>query len=65
MTTPYPTARLCYVTNPAPDTFVLNLQFEPGQDRVIEVMADGSRLERIYINREKLSNIVKDGVGVL
>lgn len=65
MTTPYPTARLCYVTNPEPGTFLLHLQFEPGQDRVTDVMIDGARFERISITRDQLSNIVKDGVGVL
>lgn len=63
--TPYPKARLCYVTQIDPETFALNLQFEPGQDRVSDVMADGSRFDRIRISREQLSNIVKDGVGVL
>ena len=63
--TPYPEMRLCYVTKTDPETFVLNLQFAPGQDRVVDVMADGSRLERIRINREQLANIVRDGVEVL
>lgn len=63
--TPYPTARLCYVTNPEPDTFLLHLQFDPGQDRVTDVTIDGTRFERISITRDQLSNIVKDGVGVL
>lgn len=61
--TPYPTARLCYVTQPEPDTFVLNLQFEPDQHRVTDVMLDGSRFERIRISREQLVNLVKDGAG--
>lgn len=65
VTTPYPTARLCYVTQPEPDTFVLHLQFDPGQNRVSDVMFDGSRFDRIRISREQLANIVKDGVVVL
>lgn len=63
--TPYPAARLCYVTQPEPGTFLLHLQFEPDQHRVTDVSLDGSRLERVRISREQLSNIVKDGVGVL
>lgn len=65
MTTPYPTARLCYVTQPEPGVFILNVQFNAEQHRVSDVNADGSRLDRISITREQLSNIVKDGVGVL
>lgn len=63
--TPYPKARLCYVTQPEPDTFVLNLQFDPDQHRVTDVSLDGSRLDRVRITRDQLANIVKDGVGVL
>lgn len=63
--TPYPAARLCYVTQEAPGTFLLNIQFDPGQDRVSDVSVDGSRLDRVRITREQLSNIIKDGVGVL
>lgn len=63
--TPYPAARLCRLTNPEPDTFVLNLQFDPEQHRVVDVSLDGSRFERIRITRDQLSNLIKDGVGVL
>jgi hypothetical protein len=63
--TPYPAARLCYITNPEPDTFILNIRIDPEQHRVSEVMADGTRFDRVRITREQLSNIVKDGVGVL
>lgn len=63
--TPYPTARLCYVTQPEPDTFLLHVQLAPGEDRVTDVTIDGARLDRVRITREQLSNIVKDGVGVL
>jgi hypothetical protein len=63
--TPYPAARLCYVTHEDPDTFLLNIQFDPGQDRVSDVLVDGSRFDRIRLTREQVSNIVKDGVGVL
>jgi hypothetical protein len=63
--TSYPTARLCYVTQPEPGTLVLNLQFDRDATRVIEGMSDGAHLERIQISREQLANIIKDGVGVL
>lgn len=64
MTNP-PLARLCYITQPEPDTFVLNLQFDPDQHRVTNVTVSGSRFERVQITRDQLANIVKDGVGVL
>jgi len=63
--TPYPVARLCYVTQPEPDTFWLNLQFDPDQPRVTDVTISGSRFERVQISREQLANIIKDGAGVL
>lgn len=64
MTNP-PIARLCYITQTEPDTFVLNLQFDPDQPRVTDVTASGSRFERVQITRDQLANIVKDGVRVL
>jgi hypothetical protein len=64
MTAP-PVARLAYITQPEPDTVLLNLQFDPDQPRVVDVTATGSRFERIQISRTQLENIVKDGVGVL
>lgn len=63
--TAFPAARLCYITETEPDTFVLTLQFAPMQERVTEVTINGSRLERVKISREQYSNIVKDGVKVL
>ena len=63
--TSYPIARLCYITQPEPDTFVLNLQFEPDQPRVTDVMASGERFERVQISRDQLANIIKDGAVVL
>lgn len=63
--TPYPAARFCYVTHPEPDTFILNLQFDPGEDRVTDIKVDGTRFERVRISREQLSNLIKDAVVVL
>jgi len=63
--TSYPLARLCYVTQPEPDTYLLNLQFDPDQPRVTDVTVSGERFERVRISREQLANIIKDGAGVL
>jgi hypothetical protein len=64
MTVP-PLARLAYITQPDTGTVLLNLQFGPDQARVTDVTADGTQIVRVRITREQLSNIVKDGVGVL
>lgn len=63
--TSYPLARLCYVTQPEPDTYLLNLQFDPDQHRVTDVTVSGERFERVRISHDQLANIIKDGAGVL
>jgi hypothetical protein len=65
MTTPYPTARLAYLTAPDADTLLLNIQFDRDASRVIEVDSAGQQIERIQISKAALANIIKDGVGVL
>ncbi len=58
----YPLAQLCYVTQPGPDTIVLNLQFNRETSRVIEVTDNGSYIERVRLTKNQLMNILKDGM---
>lgn len=63
--TPYPHARLAYLTRPDSETVLLNLQFYREASRIIEIDSAGQQIERVQINRDQLANIIKDGVGVL
>jgi len=65
MTNP-PRAKTARFIKAAPDQPVmLFLQFDADQPRVIDVMADGSRIEQVEINQDQLRNFVADGAGML
>lgn len=64
MTSP-PPAKLAYLTQPAEGAFLLNLQFDADQPRVIDITQGGARFERVALSREQLRNIVADGTMAL
>ena len=59
MTNP-PVARLAFITEPEPGTFLLNLQFGKDAPRVIDTMDDEHRYERVEITHDQLRNLATD-----